>query len=77
MVIPVGPGVLSLRPPCFQQLRLAQPQVERPGPVGAPTLPRSAALPPGPARCPRRALPAIQPRAGIHPKKGGSDREPS
>ena len=41
MVIPVGPGVLSLRPPCFQQLRLA--------------LSQSATLTSGPARCPRRA----------------------
>ena len=41
MVIPVGPGVLSLRPPCFQQLRLA--------------LSQSATLTSGSARCPRRA----------------------
>ena len=62
--------------PCLQQLRLAQPQEKCHGSVGAPTLPRSAALPPGPARCPHRALPAIRPRAGLHPKKDGSDREP-
>ena len=58
-------------------LPFAQSQGKCHSSVGAPTLPRSAALPPGPARCPRRALPAIQPRAGLHPKKGGSDREPS
>ena len=62
--------------PCLQQLHLAQPQEKCHGSIGAPTLPRSAALPPGPARRPRRALPAIRPRAGLHPKKGGSDREP-
>ena len=39
-------------------------------------LKKRPALPPGPARCPRRALPAIRPRAGLHPKKGGSDCEP-
>ena len=41
--------------PCLQQLRLTLPQKNCHGSVGAPTLPRSAALPPGPARCPRRA----------------------
>ena len=41
--------------PCLQQLRLAQPQEKCHGSVGAPTLPRSAALPPGPVRCPSSA----------------------